>query len=96
VLRANHAIKPQPDHQYASGKSMKKIEYIIAPEHEYIELNHLLKHAGFADSGGTGGALVTTGVVKVDGQVELRKRNKIRAGQVVTIENTEIHVKKTA
>ncbi len=74
---------------------MKKVEYQISAEHEFIELNHLLKHAGFADSGGTGGALVSTGVVKVDGQVELRKRNKIRAGQVVTIEDTEIHVKKT-
>jgi ribosome-associated protein len=59
---------------------------------EYIELNHLLKLTGFADSGGAGGALVTTGVVKVDGQVELRKRNKIRAGQVVEIAGTRITV----
>lgn len=69
---------------------MKTVQYQLAQE--YIELNHLLKHCGFADSGGAGGALVSTGVVKVDGQVELRKRNKIRAGQVVTIDDTEIHV----
>jgi ribosomal protein S4 len=36
--------------------------------------------------------LVTTGAVKVDGQIELRKRNKIRPGQVVQIEDTEIRV----
>ena len=69
---------------------MKSVEYQLTAE--YVELNHLMKLCGFADSGGSGGALVSTGVVKVDGQVELRKRNKIRGGQVVTIEDTEIHV----
>ncbi len=69
---------------------MKTVEYQLTAE--YVELNHLMKLCGFADSGGSGGALVSTGVVKVDGQVELRKRNKIRAGQVVTVEDTEIHV----
>lgn len=69
---------------------MKIIEYILTQD--FIELNHLLKLTGFADSGGSGGALVTTGVVKVDGQVELRKRNKIRAGQVVQVADSEIHV----
>jgi ribosome-associated protein len=70
----------------------EKLEYVIEPPHKYIELNHLLKHAGLADSGGTGGQLVTTGVVHVDGQLELRKRNKIRAGQVVTVGEVEIRV----
>jgi ribosome-associated protein len=72
---------------------MKKIEIPLTHASlDYIELNHLLKVAGFADSGGAGGALVTTGVVKVDGQIELRKRNKIRPGQVVQIDDTEIRV----
>jgi len=69
---------------------MKKIDYALTQD--FIELNHLLKLTGFADSGGSGGALVTTGVVKVDGQIELRKRNKIRAGQIVHIADSEIHV----
>ncbi|HCG54513.1 MAG TPA: hypothetical protein DEX10_14110 [Betaproteobacteria bacterium] len=72
---------------------MKTIEYPLSHASlDYIELNHLLKVAGFADSGGAGGVLVTTGAVKVDGQIELRKRNKIRPGQVVQIEDTEIRV----
>ncbi len=70
----------------------QKFEYNIEAPYEYIELNHLLKYAGLADSGGTGGQLVTTGVVMVDGQVELRKRNKIRAGQVVVVGEVEIRV----
>lgn len=69
---------------------MKTVEYKLTAE--FIELNHLMKLCGFADSGGSGGALVATGVVSVDGKVELRKRNKIRGGQVVMIEDTEIHV----
>jgi ribosome-associated protein len=72
---------------------MNVIEYALTHASlDYVELNHLLKLTGFADSGGSGGALVTTGVVKVDGQVELRKRNKIRVGQVVHIDDTEIRV----
>ena len=72
---------------------MKTIEFPLThPSLDYIELNHLLKVAGFADSGGAGSALVTTGAVKVDGQIELRKRNKIRPGQVVEIGDTEIRV----
>jgi len=72
---------------------MKIIEYTLTHDSlDYIELNHLLKLTGFADSGGSGGALVTTGAVKVDGQVELRKRNKIRAGQLVHIADSQIRV----
>jgi ribosome-associated protein len=69
---------------------MKIIPYTLTQD--FIELNHLLKLTGFATSGGEGGALVTTGVVKVDGQIELRKRNKIRAGQIVEIADNQIHV----
>ena len=49
----------------------------------YIELNQLLKLAGFCDSGGAGKALVAEGLVSVDGRPETRKTAKIRAGQVV-------------
>lgn len=51
---------------------------------EFVELNQLLKLSGVCDSGGAGKALVAEGLVSVDGQVELRKTAKIRAGQVVT------------
>jgi ribosome-associated protein len=75
---------------------MKKIAYNISMGHEYIELNHLLKHVGLAESGGAGGALVASGVVMVDGQVETRKRNKIRAGQIVQAGGMEITVGRDA
>jgi ribosome-associated protein len=62
-------------------------------ERDFIELNQLLKLTGLCDSGGAGKQLVVTGAVRVDGEVELRKTCKIRAGQVVTTSQLEIHVR---
>ena len=59
---------------------------------EFVELNQLLKLVGVCDSGGEGKALVAEGVVSVDGQVELRKTAKIRAGQIVTLGDVQIRV----
>jgi len=69
---------------------MQAIDYRITTE--FIELNQLLKICGLAASGGAGGALVTEGNVKVDGQQELRKRCKIRPGQVVQFGDMRITV----
>lgn len=59
---------------------------------EFIELNQLLKAAGLCDSGASGKHLVASGAVRVDGQVELRKTAKIRAGQRVRIGVDELLV----
>ncbi len=61
-------------------------------EGEYVELNQLLKLVGICDSGGAGKMLVADGLVQVDGQQELRKTAKIRAGQVVEIGTIKIRV----
>ena len=59
---------------------------------EYVELNQLLKLVGVCDSGGAGKAIVASGEVSVDGQQELRKTAKIRAGQVVTLGDVRVKV----
>jgi len=69
---------------------MQSTEFVL--NDEYIELNQLLKLAGICDSGGAGKALVASGSVSVDGNVELRKTCKVRAGQVVTVGETTITV----
>lgn len=69
---------------------MQQIEFKVAGE--YVELNQLLKLTGICDSGGAGKMLVAAGGVSVDGQVELRKTCKIRAGQVVTLGDVQISV----
>jgi len=68
----------------------QKLEFQLRGE--FIELCNLLKLTGVADSGGAGKALVAEGVVSVDGQVELRKTAKIRAGQLVQLGDIEIRV----
>lgn len=57
---------------------------------EYIALCDLLKLVGIASSGGAAKVLIAEGQVRVDGQVELRKTCKIRQGQRVETEDTEI------
>jgi len=59
---------------------------------EYIELNNLLKVVGLVSSGGLAKTLIADGLVSVDGHVELRKRCKIRDGQVVEFQSEKIKV----
>lgn len=59
---------------------------------EFVALNDLLKLSGVCDSGGAGKMLVAAGEVQVDGETELRKTAKIRAGQVVSIGDIRISV----
>jgi len=73
---------------------MPRLEIEISTE--FIPLNDLLKICGVVDSGGAGKALVASGVVKVDGQQELRKTNKIRPGQLVEVGEYAITVKAAA
>ena len=67
------------------------IEFDLA-DHEYIELHSLLKVTGLCESGGIAKLLVGDGLVKVDGEIELRKRCKIRTGQTVELSDQQIIV----
>ena len=69
---------------------MQQLEFEL--NDEYVELNQLLKLVGVCDSGGAGKMLVARGQVKVDGQTELRKTCKIRAGQMVALGDIRIKV----
>ncbi len=69
---------------------MQQIEFPL--ERDHVELNQLLKLCGLADSGGAGKALVSSGAVRVDGEVELRRTCKIHAGQVVQLDRVRIVV----
>ena len=60
---------------------------------EYITLDALLKATGLAPSGGVAKLMVADGRVQVDGQDELRKTRKVRAGQVVGVQGTRIRVR---
>jgi ribosome-associated protein len=47
---------------------------------DHIALDALLKATGLAPSGGSARQMITEGLVRVDGQVELRKTAKLRGG----------------
>jgi ribosome-associated protein len=66
------------------------IEFVLRGE--YITLDALIKATGLAESGGRAKALVAAGHVQVDGQQELRKTCKLRAGQVVALEGARVHI----
>ncbi|MEO6518348.1 MAG: RNA-binding S4 domain-containing protein [Pseudoxanthomonas sp.] len=71
--------------------SSQQLEFEL--EHDFVELNQLLKLSGLCDSGGAGKALVASGAVAVDGHIELRKTCKIRAGSVVQLDGVQIQVR---
>lgn len=60
---------------------------------EYIELKALLKLTDLVSSGGEAKMLISEGQVLVDGEVEMRKACKIRAGQQVRLGDMLIQVK---
>jgi ribosome-associated protein len=57
------------------------IRFAIRGDH--IQLDQLLKATGLADSGGNAHAAISEGLVRVDGEVDTRKRAKLRPGQRV-------------
>ena len=69
---------------------MRLIDFELRGEH--LTLDALLKATGIASSGGAAKAMVASGLVQVDGQIELRKTCKIRVAQVVALAGTRIRV----
>ncbi len=50
---------------------------------EPVELYKLIKFEGLASSGGEAKAFISEGLIKVNGEIETRKRKKIVAGDVI-------------
>lgn len=58
----------------------------------YIELYKLIKVMDLVDSGSEAKQLIEHGVVLRNGEVETRKRAKIKAGETITIGDVTIEV----
>jgi len=56
---------------------------------EYIQLNQLLKIMGWCENGAEANSFIDEGLVKVNGNVEYRKRNKLVPGNKVQF-NTQV------
>lgn len=60
---------------------------------EFIELFRLLKAAHLCGTGGEAKIVIAKGLVTVDGDIEIRKRCKIRREQIVQFNGEGIAVK---
>jgi ribosome-associated protein len=58
----------------------------------FVALHNLLKLEGWCPSGAAAKHTIDAGLVRVDGEVELRKRCKIKSGQVVEFDEMSIEV----
>jgi ribosome-associated protein len=59
---------------------------------DYITLDALLKATGLVGSGGEAKALIATGVVRVNGDTEIRRGRKLRAGDTVALRDALVRV----
>ena len=59
---------------------------------DYIPLIQLLKAAGLVQTGGEAQIVVTEGEVKYNGQVDYRKRLKVKPGDVIEFRDQKIMV----
>ena len=59
---------------------------------EYIELIKLLKTMRISESGGQAKLMVDDGLVRRNGELELRKRAKLRSGDLIEIFEFKIKI----
>jgi ribosome-associated protein len=62
-------------------------------DHEYIQLNQLLKLLGLVETGGEANQRIVDGEVMVNQAVEYQKRKKLRPGDIVQFGKQKIVIK---
>lgn len=78
---------------YLQTLKFKEMEFELREEQEFITLIQLLKAVGVSYNGAEAQRMVVEGLVSLNGELESRKRAKIRRGDVVKVFDTEIKVK---
>jgi ribosome-associated protein len=70
---------------------MEPIAFDLRGDH--ITLDALLKAAGLAGSGGEAKLLIQQGGVRVNGETDLRRGRKLRAGDEVAVDECRVAVR---
>lgn len=65
----------------------------ILHNHDFIPLDKLLKITGLVESGGEAHLYIDAGEVKVNGETELRRRNKLHRSDVVEFRGEKIDIR---
>lgn len=68
------------------------LNYLMKIHTPYIQLNALLKLLGWVETGADANNAIDSGMVMVNGQKELRRRNKIYPGMVVKFGKQQITI----
>ena len=58
-----------------------------------MRLDHFLKTTGMSETGGQAKLMIQGGEVKVNGEIETRRRKKLAAGDVVEVAGAQVQVK---
>ncbi|MBS5788701.1 S4 domain-containing protein YaaA [Clostridioides mangenotii] len=64
----------------------------IPIDSEFIKLDQFLKLAEITSTGGHSKILIQEGLVKVNGEIELRRGRKLKPGDVVEVEDEKLRV----
>lgn len=72
----------------------KNITFSLREGEEYIQLIQLLKAAGCVENGAQAQAVVADGMVKRNGETELRKRAKLVPGDIIEFEYFTIKIER--
>ena len=70
--------------------AMRDVEITTEP----VELYKILKFEGILSSGGEAKAVIAEGLVKVNGELETRKRKKIVAGDIIEFGDEKIRIQR--
>ncbi len=71
---------------------MAKHTFKLSENNEFITLDKLLKIIRLVGSGGEAHLVISEGMVNVNGEVELQKRKKMRAGDIAEFNGETIEV----
>ena len=61
---------------------------------EFIKLDSFLKYADIAGTGGEAKVLIQDGLVSVNGSIERQRGKKLRSGDIISVGNEEVTVKR--
>lgn len=67
-------------------------EQLLALREEPVELYKILKFGGFAGSGAEAKIRISEGDVRVNGEIETRKRRKMLIGDLVVIDSVKLRL----
>lgn len=65
---------------------------VIKLREDYIKLGQALKAAGLVENGVDAKYVITDGLVKVNGEVEVQRGKKLYAGDIVEFEGEKIKI----